>query len=152
MDEIDYKILKCLRANARQKAKEISKRVSLSVSSVLERIKKMEISGVIKKYTAVLDQKLLGNDIMAIITVRLEHPKYYDEFTEMARQNENISVCFYLTGDYDFILKVFAGSTEELELVHRRIKYMRGVSETRTYIALKEIKNEISALPDFPDE
>ena len=76
MDSIDVKILGCLKENARQNASAIGEYVNMSVSAVIERIKKLENSGVIQQYTLLLDTKKIGKDISAFISVSLEHPKY----------------------------------------------------------------------------
>ena len=142
MDSIDYRILSCLKENARQKASAISSMINLSVSSVIERIRKLESSGIIKGYTIVLDQKKLGNDITALMEVSLEHPKYYDGFTKMVAETEEIASCYYLTGDFDFVLKIYAADSDHLETIHRKIKSMKGVGNTRTHITLKTVKEE----------
>ena len=94
MDNIDYKILGCLKKNARLTASSISEEINLSVSAVIERIRKMESSGVIKGYTIEVDQKKLGNEMVAIMEVRLKHPKYYDEFAQLIQTNDSIVACF----------------------------------------------------------
>ena len=63
MDAIDYKILKILQKNARETASNISKEIHLSVSAVIERIRKMEETGVIKEYTIIVDEKKTGNEM-----------------------------------------------------------------------------------------
>ncbi len=148
MDVIDYKILHCLKENARQKASTIGEEINLSVSAVLERIRKMERCGLIEGYTVVLDQKQLGNDMTALMEVSLEHPRYYDSFTEMVKENENIISCDYLTGDFDFILKILTDTSESLEAIHRQIKSLEGVSATRTHFVLKNVKNERTVIPE----
>lgn len=65
MDKLDYRILGILKENGRVTASDISKEIHLSVSAVLERIKKMEESGIIKGYTVMVDSKALGNDVTA---------------------------------------------------------------------------------------
>jgi len=148
MDAIDYKILQCLKENARQKASAIGDAINLSVSAVLERIRKMEKCGLIEGYTVILDQKQLGNDMTALMEVSLEHPRYYDSFTDMVRSNENIVSCDYLTGDFDFILKILTDTSESLEYIHRQIKSLDGVSNTRTHFVLKNVKNERTVIPE----
>lgn len=148
MDAIDYKILRCLKENARQKASAISEEVNLSVSSVIDRIHKMEKSGVLKQYTIVLNQKQIGNDLTALMEVSLEHPNYFEPFTEMIQNNHNIVSCYYLTGEFDFLLKIITDSSDSLELIHRQIKSMEGVSFTHTHFVLKNIKHEYAYLPD----
>lgn len=149
MDYIDYKILKELKANAREKASVISEKIGLSVSTVIDRIRKMEDSGIISGYTVKINQKKTGNDMTALMEVSLEHPKYYNDFTEMIRNNPNIVDCYYLTGEFDFILKVITDSSDSLEMIHRNIKSMDGVSATNTHFVLKSVKNEFSILPNI---
>lgn len=141
MDEMNYKILRCLKANARIKASAISKEIHLSVSAVLERIRKMELNGIIKNYTIVVDEAKLGNDTSALMEVSLDHPKFYESFTDAIRKNKNIVFCYYLTGDFDFMLKIVCKSSEHLEQIHRTIKSLGGVSRTKTYFILKDVKN-----------
>lgn len=72
MDAIDYKILKILQKNARETASNISKEIHLSVSAVIERIRKMEETGVIKEYTIIVDEKKTGNEMTALMEVSLD--------------------------------------------------------------------------------
>ena len=67
MDKVDLLIISYLKENARMKASDISKEINYSISSVLERIRKMEKSGIIEKYTVMLNEKKLGNDLVAIM-------------------------------------------------------------------------------------
>lgn len=147
MDAIDYKILHCLKDNARVKASVISDEINLSVSAVLERIRKMEKQGIIKGYSVILDHKQLGNGMTALMEVSLEHPKFYESFTESIKANENIVSCDYLTGDFDFMLKILTDTSESLEAIHRRIKSLDGVSATRTHFVLKSVKDEPTVIP-----
>lgn len=151
LDKTDYAILKCLKENARMKASDIGKRINLSVSAIIERIKKMENAGIIESYTITLNQKMLGNDLIALMDVSLEHPKFYDDFVNMVKNNENIQSCYYLTGKYDFVLKVLTDSSENLEKLHREIKSLEGVSTTETHFVLKAVKHDITAIPSYEE-
>ena len=148
MDAIDYKILHCLKRNAREKASVISEEINLSVSAVLERIRKMEKNGIIEGYTILLNQKKLGNGMTALMEVSLEHPRHYESFTESIKANENIISCDYLTGDFDFMLKIITDTSDSLEEIHRRIKSLDGVSATRTHFVLKNVKDESTVIPE----
>ena len=141
MDNLDYKILECLKINARIKASQISKEIHLSVSAVLERIKKMENNNIIKNYTITVDNNKLGNGTSALMEVSLDHPKFYESFTNIIEQNDKVVLCYYLTGEFDFMLKILCSSSEELEKIHRDIKSLEGVSRTKTYFILKDIKS-----------
>ncbi len=148
MDNIDYKILKCLKENARLTASAISEEINLSVSAVIERIKKMETGGIIKGYTIEVDQKKLGNEMVAIMEVGLKHPKYYEEFVSLIKQNDSIVACFYMTGDFDFILKIVTDSAAGLDEVYKFVKGYEGVSATETHFVLKTEKDEVSVIPE----
>ena len=149
MDKIDYEILSCLKENARENATNIGAKINLSTSAVIERIKKFEASGLIKQYTMVLDQHTLGGDLMAFISVRLEHPKYYENFVELINSHNSIAECYYIAGDFDFIIKIITKNAQSLEDILNYIKSIEGVSLTRTSVVLSTNKNEVCMLPEI---
>ncbi len=148
MDNIDIKILSQLKENSRISASEIGENVNMSVSAVIERIKKMENSGVIKQYTLILDSKLINQDVTAFISISLDHPKYNESFISSIIAHRQIVECHYITGDSDFLLKVVIDSTGSLEKVLNDIKSIQGVSMTRTLVVLSTVKNEYTVLPE----
>ena len=148
MDKTDYEILACLKENARENATTIGAKINLSTSAVIERIKKFEASGLIKQYTVILNQQALGGELMAFISVRLEHPKYYENFVELINSHNSIAECYYIAGDFDFILKILIDSSEGLESLYRMVRGFEGVKATKTYIILKNIKNDITLIPE----
>ncbi len=148
MDALDYQILTCLKENARENASNIGAKINLSTSAVIERIKKLENSGVIEKYTTLINQNRIGRELTAFINVRLEHPKFYDRFVETIHQKAAISECYYIAGDFDFLLKVVVTTRSMLEEVLNNIKSIDGVSLTRTTVVLSTNKHEVCLLPD----
>ena len=150
MDQIDIRILRCLTNDARMNASQISAQVNLSVSAVIERMKKLESSGLIRGYTAVIDERLAGYDVQALISVRLEHPKYNQSFAKQMCDHSRVMECFYITGDFDYIARVSTSSTEELTKVLNDIKKIPGVSLTRTYVVLENIKQNATVIPRIP--
>lgn len=148
MDSMDRSILKCLSENSRQSATQISRTVHLSIAAVIERIRKLERSGVIQQYTIVADPHKLGNEVTALMEVSLEHSGYHEAFTKAMNENDHIVECSYLTGDYDFMLKIQTQSSETLEQIHRMIKSMEGVSGTKTYFVLKQIKSGLTSVSE----
>lgn len=140
MDITDIKILNCLRKNARANASEIAEKVEMSVSAVIERIKKLEVSGIIKGYTLVLDNEALGKDITATVSIGIEHPRFNKGFIDFVNRNNHIVECHYITGDFDFLLKVQADSTSAFEKILNDIKSVPGISLTRTNIVLSTLK------------
>ena len=155
MDNLDYQIISELRKNARQTASDISKTIHLSVSTVIERIKKMEKSGLIESYTTIVNDAKAGNDITVMMEVSMDHPRYNDEFIATVREMPNIIECYYMTGEFDFVLKICCRSSEHLEKIHNRIKDCEGVRLTRSHYILRTVKNIYSSMPeqeDIPDE
>jgi len=149
MDAIDIKILRILCNNARQKASAISQEINLSVSAVIERMRKLEDNGVIAGYTAVLDQKRLGHDIIAMMDICMENQKHHDAFVAFVQRSEHVEACDYLTGEVDFTLRVAAASSDELEVLHQQIKQLEGVCTIKTHVVLKQIKRDVPLLPDL---
>ncbi len=152
MDAIDLKILSCLKANARENATDIGAKINLSTSAVIERIRKLENSGLIRQHTILINQELLGRHLMAFISVRLEHPKFYEDFVNIINAHNAVSECYYIAGDFDFILKVITKTGKTLEDVLNNIKSIPGVSLTRTSVVLSTNKREVSPLPDPIEE
>lgn len=150
MDTIDYQILRCLKENARENATNIGARINLSTSAVIERIKKLESSGIIAGYTTVLDQAALGRELTAFINISLEHPKYNEEFLRQVDGHDAVAECYYIAGDFDFLLKVVTRSGKTLEQILNHIKSIPGVSRTRTSVVLSTSKCEVTLLPDKP--
>lgn len=144
MDKIDVKIINALINNSRSNASEISDLVGLSVSAVIERIKKLENLGIIKKYTVILDNEVLGKDVSALIMVGLEHPKFNEGFVGAVLEHDDIRECHYLAGDFDYQLKIATYNTKRLERILNDIKSIPGVSKTKTMVILSTLKNEYS--------
>ena len=148
MDAIDYKILTCLKENARENATNIGAKINLSTSAVIERIKKLESSGMIQQYTTIINQSTLGRELFAFIYVSLEHPKHYENFVEKIKENSSVAECYYIAGDFDFILKVVTKTGKTLEEILNYIKGISGVSLTRTSVVLSTNKCEVCLLPE----
>ncbi len=147
MDSLDYKILCCLKENARENATNIGAKINLSTSAVIERIKKLEASGLIQQYTTIINQNISGRELTAFISVRLEHPKFNETFCNVIDQQEEIVECHYIAGDFDFILKVVTSSAQTLEERLNFIKSLNGVSLTRTSVVLSTNKHDVCLLP-----
>lgn len=152
MDSLDYKILNILKENARKKASDISKEIHLSVSTVIERIRKLETSGMIEAYTIITNDNKVGNCLTALMEVSLTHPRFNDSFEKEILNNPHVIACYYLTGDFDFLVKVSCQSTEHLEEIHRWMKDLEGVAMTHTHVVLRNVKNIYSSIPEPDDE
>ena len=148
MDRMDKRILRYLKENSRQTASRISQNIHLSVSAVIERIRKLERTGIIQKYTVVLDEKQLGNTLTVFVALQLSHSKYQEPFTKEVLAYEGICECHAISGNMDYLLKIVTSSASDLELIHQDLRRMPGVSGLKTLYVLSTIKNEYSVLPD----
>lgn len=148
MDNIDIKILKLLQNNARITASEISSKINLSIPAVSDRLKKLDASGVIEKYTAIISTKKMNKSLTVIMFVSLENPKFADKFIEIIQKEDEIIECHYLAGDFDYALKIITTNTETLEMILNRIKLVAGVQKTKTTVTLSTIKNNYSIIPN----
>ncbi len=148
MDDIDRKILRKLQENARATLSDLSGEVALSIPAVSERLKKLEASGVILRYTAILNPAMLNKHLMALMFLRFDSPKHGDRFAGFVQKEPEIKECYYITGDFDYSLKIVTENTGALEKLLTRIKNVPGVVKTQTIIILSTITDSPSVLPE----
>ncbi len=106
-DEVDAKILDMLQTNSQLTLKELSTSLNLSISPVVERIKKMERSGVISKYVALLNIEKTGAS--QIIFCHISLPSYspsISTFKDIIQSSEEVIECYHLAGNIDYQLKI----------------------------------------------
>ena len=110
IDKVDVAILKLLQQNARMTVKELSERVHLSTTPVHERIKRLEQSGVIKQYAALLDNRKVKKGLMVICYISLkQHSKTAGiSFIKSIQAMPEVVECYNISGEFDFMLKVVA--------------------------------------------
>ena len=136
-DSIDRHILSVLQEDCKLSLAKIGERVGLSAPSVTERIKKLEESGVIRGYTAILDARQLGKDITAFIGVFIDHPKLIGKFEREIARFEDVQECHHVTGAYTLLLKIKTENTSTLEELLRKIRSLEGVARTETSVVLR---------------
>jgi Lrp/AsnC family leucine-responsive transcriptional regulator len=135
LDERDLEIVTALREDARATYADIAARVGLSASSVHERVRKLEASGVITAYRAVVDPEAMGLFVTALIAVTPLDPQQPDDLPDRLLDLPEVEDCLSVAGEANYILKVRTRSTNHLEELIRRLREKAGVS-TRTTIVL----------------
>ena len=110
LDKIDRKILEILQSNAKITNAQLSKEIGLSPAPTLERVKKLETSGIIKSYHAVLDPDKIGLGVSTFVMVNLKgHNKTnIDNFLSEINKIDEVIECHHVTGTGDFMLKIIA--------------------------------------------
>lgn len=147
MDALDLRILRILKEDARISYLDIGKRISLSTSAVMERVKKLEKSGAIAGYTAILDGKAFNRELTALMFISLESPKFNEGFLDFVRNESDVLECHYIAGNFDYVLKIVTKNPETLERLLNKVKSQAGVMKTFTNVVLKTVKNEYSVDP-----
>jgi Lrp/AsnC family transcriptional regulator, leucine-responsive regulatory protein len=159
-DAIDRKILAILQENGRLSNQEIADRVSLSPSPCLRRIRRLEESGVIRGYVALLDPQKLGLGLLAYVNVRLEKrggtpatarspnpTTHADLFREAVREWPEVVACDAMTGDMDYLLRVQVEDMAHFSrFVQDQLLHHPSVIDVKTSFSLERIK-ETTALP-----
>ena len=140
LDEIDVKILELLQVNSRVKRSELADSTGLSIPSITERLRKLELNGYIESYQTKLNRKMLGRDITAFIFVVSDSSKNYKDFISHALQTPEVLECHSITGDGSHILKIQTTNTSTLEKLLSKIQSWKGVHSTRTSIVLSSHK------------
>ena len=140
IDQIDLKILAILQNSGRSRLADIAEEVELSAPAVLERVRKLEVNGVIKGYQALLDGKKVGKDITAFIGVSIGNQRDIDKFATQMVRNPDVLECHHITGDESFILKVKSANTTSLEKLLGAIRSVEGVTRTVTRVVLSTAK------------
>ena len=110
LDETDRKILRILQHNSDLTVKELAAKLHLSTSPTFERQKRLERDSYIERYMAVLNPRKVGNGIMVLCNIRLKQhsQELIQEFMDVVQNLEEITECYNTSGDYDFLIKVYA--------------------------------------------
>ena len=150
LDALDVKILECLQADGRITNQELSEKVGLSPSPCWQRVRRLEESGVISGYTAIIDNARLGTSDIVLVEVALERhdETVVEEFGKaMAALPEVLEV--YLTaGEYDYLVKVAVDGTAGYEeFLRRKLYKVRGIRHSRSSFALRCLKRVQSFVP-----
>ncbi len=136
LDAIDLQILSILQDHGRIAHVKLGEQVGLSAPSVIERVKKLEDSGIIVGYHAVVDAKRLGKDVTAFIGVSIAHPKTIALFEQTIELIDDVLECHHVTGEHTVLLKVKTANTSTLEELIRTIRVIEGVTRTETMVVL----------------
>ena len=148
IDKTDVLILTKLREDASLSATELSKIVHLSIPSINKRIANMVASGLIERYTLAINPEKAGKPVRALISILLSSPEYITKFLELVSSEENITACYAVTGEYDYMLEMYAPTILELNQQILAIKDSPGVAKTLTTIVLDTYKRETCILPE----
>jgi len=146
VDGLDLKALAHLSRDGRASWSDLAAVLGLSAPSAAERVKRLEESGVIAGYTAVVNPQAVGCALTAFVNVVLAQESTRTPFLALVDESPAVQECHHVTGDFDYLLKVRCASTSELEKLIAQLKVDGGAVRTQTLIALSTAK-ESCAVP-----
>ncbi|WP_185206221.1 Lrp/AsnC family transcriptional regulator [Chryseobacterium sp. C3] len=143
-DDTDKKLLLFLQEDAKQTTKELSHKLGLSVTAVYERIRKLENTGVISKYVAILDRNKIHRNFIVLCHIKLaQHRKEYVlQFEKEVMNLEEVTECFHVSGDYDYILKIGVKDMEDYRnFMLTKLTTLQHIASTHSSFMISEVKN-----------
>ena len=142
LDRIDYAILRALQEDGRISNVELSRRVNLSPSPCLERVKRLEGEGYIDSYKAQLNAHKLGMGTMAYIQITLDRTTsdIFDHFKEAVVTIPEVAECHMVAGGFDYMLKLRVSDMDAYRKLLGRIVELPGVAQTHTYVVIEQVK------------
>ena len=148
IDDRDRQILHHIQRDASLAQSEIARRGGLSTAAVHERLKKLEASGVIRRWTAIVDGAAVGAAITAFVEVFIDQPRHEPALLSRVVDLDEVLECHHVTGDFSLLLKVRVRDMEALRLLLlHQIGALEGVSRTRTVMVLSTVKEETYVAP-----
>lgn len=148
-DETDKKLLQFLQEDCKQTTKELSYKLDLSVTAVYERIKKLENSGVVSKYVALVDKTKVDRKFIVLCHVKLiQHKKeYVMQFEKEVMNLNEVTECFHVSGDYDYILKICVKDMEDYRnFMLSKLTTLQHIASTHSAFTISEVKNTTSII------
>ena len=140
LDHIDKQIISILQHKGRDSASHIAIEIGMSVPAVTDRIRKLQEASVITSFQAIIDPRMIGLDVSALITIISESSAHYTEVVEFAKNTEEVIQCFTTTGNGSHVLIIQTENTRSLETLLRQIQAWPGVMRTETQIILSNYK------------
>ncbi len=145
LDTIDLRLLEILGDNSDLTTKELAQMVNLSPTPVFERVKRLKKEGFIKKYIALIDPEKLNRGFVVFCHIKLkQHKKLFNnKFIEDIDQIDEVVECYNVSGEYDFLLKVYANDMKHYQdFVFNKLSLLDSIGSTHSSFVMREIKNQ----------
>lgn len=144
LDTIDKKLINLLQQDSKQTTKQLSLQLNLSVTAVYERVKKLENQKVIEKYVAIVNKNKIEKSFLVFCHIKLiQHSKeYLNTFEYEVLKLEEVSECFHVSGDYDYILKIYVKDMDAYRnFVVTKLTAIKHIGSTHSTFAIEQVKN-----------
>ncbi|OKH87020.1 Lrp/AsnC ligand binding domain-containing protein [Thalassospira sp. TSL5-1] len=142
LDKIDKQILRELQHDGRMSNVELSRRVNLSPTPCLERVRRLEQQGFIIGYMARLDPRKLDQSLVVFVEITLDRttPDVFDKFSSAVRKLPEVEECHMVAGGFDYLMKSRVSDMYAYREFLERLSSVEGVSQTHTYVVMEEVK------------
>ena len=144
LDSTDKKLINLIQQNSKQTTKQLSLQLNLSVTAVYERIKKLEKENIIKKYVAIINKNKIEKSFLVFCHIKLvQHSKeHIITFEREISKLEEVSECFHVSGDYDYILKIYTKNMETYrDFMTTKLTAIKYIGSTHSIFTIGEVKN-----------
>lgn len=149
MDRIDAKLLEILVEDSSKTATDLKQVLNLSIPAINKRIAKLKKAGIIERFTVCLNAKKLNKTVAAFILLVVDQYSQVNELIDTIQNDPDVVDCYAITGEYDYLIKVYATDIEALEEKLLNFKAHKCVAKSHTIFALMEHKHMPSPLPGF---
>jgi Lrp/AsnC family leucine-responsive transcriptional regulator len=149
LDGKDRRILHLVQRDGALSQAEIAKKVGLSTAAVNERLRKLEASGTIRRWAAIVSPAAVGAGVTAFVEIFMEHPRFEASFLRRVMSLDEVLECHHVTGEFSLLLKVRVADVESLQdLLLEQLGAHEGVRQTRTVMALSTVKEDTYVNPN----
>ena len=151
LDETDKKILELLQKDAQLTHKDMATQINLSLTPVHDRVKRLEKEGYIEQYVALLNKKKVGNHLTVYCQVTLvkQTIDLSDAFNEAILQLPEVVECSFVSGTFDYFLKVVLPDMESYHNFHqKKLSILPQVALINSFFIIREVKNT-TAVPIY---
>ncbi len=143
LDNLDKQIIDLLSENAKLSNKEIASKIGLTVTPTFERIKRLERIGMIKGYTVVLNKKMIGKGlkVQCLVSLKEHHLDLLKSFESKIVHFDEVSECYHIAGDYDYILVIEVGDMDEYQFfLKEKLASIPSISNVQSSFVMSTIK------------
>jgi Lrp/AsnC family leucine-responsive transcriptional regulator len=145
VDPTDRTIVMALQANARISFRDLAAMAKLSPNATAERVRRLERDGVLRGYTAIVDQSAAGRHLSALVDVRLKPGTPPERFEPIVRKLDVVVDCAHVSGTYDYAMRVTVADAAELDKLIRLLKARAEVVETATRLVMRTVVRRTTA-------
>lgn len=152
IDKIDLKIIKILQENSKITNLDLSKKIGLSPAPTLERVKKLEQTGIIESYHAQVNPQSIGLSVKTFVLVSLAWQKEnaLNEFLAKIKSIKEITECYIITGEADFLIKIICKDIPTYEqLLFKTLSQIEEIERLKTLMTLSTVKNSMVLPYDY---